>query len=493
MIKCKLVIFLIVFLTSISFAQQCNDYIRFRNSDIVNDLLCPEIMVADLQFLREKLEEIHPDPFYYISRKEFDSIYKVSLLKASIELTVLEFSVVIADFLNAIKDSHTSLNPMSLFYLQNNSRASFPFELVEINDKFYFQDLHRKKHFIGSEILEIKGVNIYDLFQQSYHFSLSEANATEARKEIAVKGIGLIFNLINSLISGDSVPVKLIYNSDTLTQFFPCSTKRDFTSFKDNEKYASLSYYFDTDNRGILTIPTFEPKSLKRFKDELDEFFHLVAKNNCIHIIIDLRNNQGGLVRAQEYLLSYLNYKQQNHEMEYLYKRSDYDRFSLLPFYQKWQFERQAKRVFPTGVINKEYEFFKSKNGTVKRIIYDYLPKNNRNATYNKQCTLLINGFSMSASVLFTSWFKSINRGEILGAPCLGTMSGTFGNGVQINLRETGIPVTISTLKFNPLHTKEKVLEAIEPTLQINYSLTDLILKRDPILNFLNVVAPYTK
>lgn len=490
MIKCNLVAFVIVFLTSTAFSQNCTDYIRLRNGNIMKDVLCPEVMVSDLQFLREKLEEIHPDPYYYISKNEFDSIYKISLLKASKELTILEFSVVVSDFLNAIKDSHTSINPMSLFYMSTNSRATFPFELVEINDKFYFQEILQKKNFIGYEVLEINGMNILELFNQSFHFSLSEADASEARREIAVKGMGLIFNLSNAFVNGDSIPVKLVDYSDTIVAFFPCSSKRDFVSFKGNEKPASLRYYFDTNNRGILIIPTFEPKSLKRFKKELDDFFQLVSINNCTNIIIDLRNNQGGLVRAQEYLLSYLNYKRQNHEIEYLYKRSDYDRFSLLPFYQKWQFERQAKRVFPKGVISKEYEFFKSKKGTVKRINYDYLPKNNRNSTYNEQCTLLINGFSMSASVLFTSWFKSMNRGEIIGSPCLGTMSGTFGNGVQINLKETGLPVSISTLKFNPLHTKEKYLEAIQPTVKIKYSLKDLSLNSDPVFKYLNIVAP---
>lgn len=492
MIKCKSFVIIAIFLSSVAFSQHCNNFIRVGRVNIMKDLLCPEIMVSDLQFLREKLDLIHPDPYYYTSKQKLDSLYKTSLLKVSRELTIFEFTEVVAEFLNAIKDSHTNLNPMSLLYYGETSRATFPFELREINGKIYIEQLSKCEKYTGCEVLEINGMDVFDLMRLSYSFSLTEADASEAKREIATKGMALIFNLTNQLEFLDSIPMKLINNLDTIIHYIPRSSKREFLNLKQKAANMSLSYIFDSNNRGILTISTFEPRNLKRYKNELDVFFRLVAEKNCREVVIDLRDNQGGLVRAQEYLLSYLNWNNRNHEIEYLYKRSDYDRFSLLPFYQKWQFERQAKRVFPKGVISKEYEFFKSQKGTVKRIVYDYLPKNNENTSYDGKCTLLINGFSMSASVLFTSWFKSTNRGEIIGSPCLGTMSGTFGNGVQINLRETGLPVTISTLKFNPLHTKEVVFEAIQPTLKIAYSIEDLKQKRDPVLNYLNIMIPFS-
>jgi hypothetical protein len=47
-------------------------------------------------------------------------------------------------------------------------------------------------------------------------------------------------------------------------------------------------------------------------------------------------------------------------------------------------------------------------------------------------------------------------------------------------------------LKFNPLHTKEVVFEAIQPTLKIAYSIEDLKQKRDPVLNYLNIMIPFS-
>jgi C-terminal processing protease CtpA/Prc len=248
-----------------------------------------------------------------------------------------------------------------------------------------------------------------------------------------------------------------------------------------------VNYFFDNQNRGLLSVTSFEPKSIKFFKREIDNFFKEVDLRNCNDVFVDLRDNHGGYVRAQEYLLSYLNYKKLNHEIEYVYKRSDYDRFSLMPFYQKWQFRHRAKKVYPNGVLSKEFDFFKSENGNVKKIIYDYLPKNDLNKTYSGKCTLLMNGFSMSASVLFAGWFKSSERGEIIGSPCLGTLSGTFGNSAQIRLSETGLPIMIATLKFNPQHSKNIKLQAIQPDKNISYSVEDIKLRRDPVFQFLKI------
>jgi hypothetical protein len=99
----------------------------------------------------------------------------------------------------------------------------------------------------------------------------------------------------------------------------------------------------------------------------------------------------------------------------------------------------------------------------------------------------------MSSSVLFAGWFKDAERGEIVGSPCLGSMSGTFGSSVTINLPGTGLPVIISTVKFNPKHTKKVTFQPIFPDKIIEYSIDDIKLNQDPIFNYLKIEKSTTE
>jgi C-terminal processing protease CtpA/Prc len=244
-------------------------------------------------------------------------------------------------------------------------------------------------------------------------------------------------------------------------------------------------FSFDQNNNGILVVESFMPISLTVFKKKIAAFFEQVELKNCKSIYIDLRNNLGGQLRAQEYLFSYINTKQVSVKTNYLYKRSDFDRFALLSPMQQIQFEKRAKNVYPNGLISKEYDFYKLPKGTIHNILYDYLPENNRNFTYKGTCNLVLNGNSMSASVLFAAWFKHIERGLILGTPCMGGMGGTFGNPAIITLSNSKIDVMVATLKFTPYHIQERVLSAIIPDITIKASQADLIERRDPFKEYL--------
>ena len=123
--------------------------------------------------------------------------------------------------------------------------------------------------------------------------------------------------------------------------------------------------------------------------------------------------------------------------------------------------------------------------GSTCNILYDYVPSNARNHTYKGKCALVMNGNSMSASVLFAAWFKHIERGEIIGTTCMGGMGGTFGNPASITLDHSQISVIASTLKFTPLHIKDRELHPIVPDILLRASKQDLLDQIDPFERYL--------
>ncbi len=456
-----------------------------RQEDFHSVKLCPNIMIEDIQFLHQRIQEIHPNPYIYVSKDAYDNALKLTLSMVSKELTPYQFSLCVAQFLHGIQDSHTNINPRDLVFLKHSKSYLFPFSVRRIDDKFYLQKSVQNEIPLGVEILSLNHLHVDSIFKVAQQFSFMEGESIEARNEVASKMMGMIFNLMNNKYDVECKYKTL--QGDTVKKTLKPITVKAFKKLKNWYAEEKMYHFFDTQNRGILVVPTFEPRSLKVYKRELDAFFANVRANNCKEVIIDLRDNRGGLIRAQEYLISFFNTAQKNHPINYLYKRSKFDRFSLLPFYQKKQFVRRAKRVYPKGIISQEYDFYKKEFGELDTILYDYIPRNRLEYSYNGNTTLIINGLSMSASAMFAAWFKENEKGKIIGTPCMGTMSGTFGNSATIYLKNTGFPVMISSLKFTPQSQSEIQKTGILPDVLIDLKLEELIQKEDPIFKFLNI------
>lgn len=455
--------------------------------DISVAKLCPEDMLDDLQKLRDALDKIHPDLYHYTTKEQLDSAYRIAIKRVSNDLTAYEFSKTIASFLNSIKDSHTNFNLQSLLFINKKNKGTLPFFLIKIGDKFYLESLYNSQTLKGKEILEFNNISVHDIFKESLAFSLIEGSAFSAQEEIATKGMALTFSQMSNFNVSDFVQIKYVSGEDTLTTSSKATTKMNLFLYKGPILEKSVSYFFDAENKGILKITSFQPKTIGFYKKEVANFFKEVSKRNCSEIVIDLRDNQGGYVKAQEYLISFLNFNNKHYTVQHVYKRSNFDPFVKMPYFKRKRFMYRAKREYPYGILSQEYDFMKSELGKVSKISYSDVPQNEYRQSYNGKCTLVTNGLSMSASVLFASWFRNANRGQIIGSPCLGPMSGTFGTSVSINLPSTGLPIMISTVKFNPQYTKETQFEPVSPDIFIEYSTQDVLLGLDPIWNYLNI------
>jgi hypothetical protein len=478
----------ILFIVLHAFGQNCQHSFNPKKELAAKTYLCPEVMQTDLDQLHKHILETHPNPTYYGNLNDFSNAYRLARTKIEQPLTVFEFIVVINTYLFALKDSHTGINPKQFLYSVNARRKVLPFFVENIDNKFYISEAYNSDFIIGAELLQIDSFEVNQLYNYALALSLSEGDAAAAKAEVASEYIGVVYNLLSMDLKGaKSAKVKMVKpQGDTIIKAITFNASwRYFLSGLLTPSSDEVSYTFDKNNNGILVVESFQPLSLGIYKKQIDAFFKEVDNRNCQAIFIDLRNNLGGLLRAEEYLFSYINTKKTSIKTNYLYKRSDYDRFAMLSPMQQIQFENRAKNVYPNGLISKEYDFYKLPKGATHTILYDYVPENNLNYTYKGTCKLILNGNSMSASVLFAAWFKHIERGEILGTPCMGGMGGTFGNPAVISLKNSKIEVMVATLKFTPFHIKERILSAIHPDVFIQATREDIIERRDPFLEYL--------
>lgn len=481
--------FAIIFLyCAMGFAQDCQSTFRPKKELAALTFLCPEAMQADLAQLHKHILETHPNPTYYGSINDLSEAYKLAKSKVTKPLSIFDFTLIVNTYLFALKDSHTGINPKQFLYEVNGQRKVLPFFVETIKDKFYISGAYSPDFIIGAELLQIDNFSIAQLYAYALTLSLSEGDATAAKEEVASEYIGVVYNLLSmNLRRAKSAKVQMVTPAgDTLLKDIAYSTSwKYFLAGLLSSKEDEVHYSFDQNNNGVLVVESFQPLSLNLYKKQIDAFFDEVQKRRCKAIFIDLRNNLGGLLRAEEYLFSYINTKQAAVKTNYLYKRSNYDRFALLSPMQQIQFENRAKNVYPYGLISKEYDFYKLPKGATQTILYDYIPENDRNYVFEGECNLVVNGNSMSASVLFAAWFKHIERGKILGSPCMGGMGGTFGNPAIITLKNAHLDVMVATLKFTPFHIQERMLSAINPDVLIKATREDIIEQRDPFLEYL--------
>ena len=329
--------------------------------------------------------------------------------------TVLEFAQVINGFTSVIQDSHTALNPRDILRLDSKKRKISPFHLKEIGGKFYLSKVLNEDIPLGVEVLTFDKKSVKDLYLLTKTLAPSEGAANSAREELIGIMMGIVFNLFNE---NPAHPVKVTYVSsgDTMTKVV--------SSIK-LSRYFSRNSWYEKDDLEFRIYDSVSFSGLKSFESRRREstsvgltLFRVSAES---HVVLDEEVTEG-YVLLLEHVLSYINATGETFDLNYLYKRSNLDRFETLSRLKKLDFVKKALRVYPQGMISKEYDFYKSPMGSMSSILYQKKLTNPLDINYTGQCTLFTNGLSMSASVLLASWFTDHNRGQVIGTPCFGSM-----------------------------------------------------------------------
>ena len=460
-------------------SQPCSEYIQHKKNVRGNVLICPNAMAEDLKELYKSIINTHPNPYIYCSKEKLDSAYTIAQNAVLSAQNILDFSLVLTGFIKNIRDSHTYFNPRDLLVLSGNKSKSVPFYLNKIDSKFYLVKAYDNTIPVGVEVLKVGSMTVDSLYQLTRLFSPDEAYTESARTEITIKMMGLVFNVQNESLENE-VQFKYVNTlGDTLLKKIRRIKSKKL--FKNEEWYPSkeLEYHFLKD-QAYLRVYSFESRNEKKFKKTIDQFFGLVASKGINSVIIDVRENRGGFILLLEHLLSYININDETYDLNYSYKRSDLDRFESLSRLKKIDFVKKAKRVYPRGMISKEYDFFLSPKGTLRTILYEKNLVNSSNNHYRGNCKLYMNGLSMSASVLLASWFKETNRGETVGTPCFGSLQATHGNPATIVLKNSGLPVSISTLKLTPNNVMKNKYGDIDVNKTVTFTLRDIQSGIDP-------------
>lgn len=402
---------------------------------------------TDFQFLRTNLEKTHPNLYLYTPKETlnlfFDSLYK------SIEnpLTALEFYNLITLVNPKVKDAHTMLLPGEKAgnYFTKNAKF-FPFYLAILNNKLYVNmncsaDTSIKE---GAEIVSINGIDTKEILQYLLTRQIRDGN----NQTYPVWILTTYFKEYFSFSFGHPEAFSIIYktkNTGTTTTTINALPK-DSIQFYRQFKYSDRNS-ISSEKQGIilqlnkqlgiatLSIKSFDNDILKsvykqNFDSTIQKMFSQIYDAHIRHLILDVRNNQGGDFEPGKFLLSYL--------------------------------LRHAIKYLPDS---NEYEIIMPKKNSFKGSLY-----------------ILINGGTFSSTGILCSYLESTKRGIFIGEETAGNKIIISGNPIDNVLPNTKIIAAISTTSYvirNNYNAGHGVIPAYHTTSTIDNIITGKDITKD--------------
>ena len=289
-----------------------------KSNQLVNiELIQPDKLKEDLDFLFKTIEEVHPNMFAYTTKQEFEPLKKQSYEKTCKPMSPFDFYKATAPVVASLKNSHTYLLP-NLEDIKNYIKTGgkvFPLALSWDGSNVYIaKNYSSVEILLGAKILKINGEPANQIVE-----SFNKCSASEGKyPNNEVLGSPLTIRQKTCIVLFYSYfgPMKewefdIEKNNGKVCN---CNVESvDYLQLKKKQKAIFDDYHYKYKlgyNTGIITLNSMcdftNPEKSGNFEEFLRETFQNIKDARVSHLIIDIRENPGGDSRAGDKLLEYL-------------------------------------------------------------------------------------------------------------------------------------------------------------------------------------------
>lgn len=475
----------------------------------------PELLINDVDYTYKLLTKGHPGVYWYISKEKLD--YKFDSLKNSlvVPLTNKEFYKKLAPVIASIKCGHTRLITINktLTKKEKDSTARIikpinQFSYKVLNDKLYIKSFNNKITQVkrGDEIIAIDGEPFSKIRSELIKNFSSDGYNTTYLNEVLDRGfIGWYEGIKNSkdtlnfMIKRKDSIVKVVLTAvrsgkEDLANDIKNKIVVDKNSSLDKKQLVKeklkLRYKgTDENDKPMLDLQFLEKDSsvayLKvkgfsfphaNFNKFFKESFAEIKNGNAKDLIIDIRNNRGGSLKACRNLFSYLV------EEDFIYLKQGEIEHKFNPYWHAKGLVNAVKGLtFEVANLIRT----KKRNGKYYVNFKGTKPLHAKTNNYNGKVYVLINGYSFSASALFAANVKGIERATFVGQETGGGFNGCVaGNIPVLNLPNTKLKLRMGLFPILPNAQTEIVGRGIFPDKEINNTIEDVISGKDKELEW---------
>lgn len=485
-----------------------------KHNERLEVLIAPEKLRADVDFANRKLQQLHANLYWYISKEKLD--YKFDSLKGTINqpLKPNDFYQKLAPIIADVKEGHLRLVPRSkrltkaeIKNLKKQKGLLSRYNFVLDGDRIFVKDNTDKipNMEVGTEILKIKDIPAAELLQKYQPFVNSDGENTTFQKYIMALRWPSYFTAEYGLL--DSVKLETKYQNEVNTFYLHREkiTKEEQKQTEVQNKKQTKSSVGKTKDYNIVTksynrdlqfatkdsmvaymkIKTFSGTYSKKF---YKESFGLLKNSPAKVLVLDVRNNLGGSLSEINNLYSYL----VSEEFKFINDIKVTSRSSMFHASYFSEFSWPLKPIAAIG-----YPFYLIGTAfSVKKINDQYYLRNNgifslkkpKKNNFNGKIYVLINGSSFSAASILPSKLKNDKRAIIVGEETGGANDGTVAGRYAIKkLPNSKLYLPIGLMLIQPniefLNTKKGVTPHHEIILTTEQILQKKDLELDWVMN----------
>ncbi|MBO9727328.1 MAG: hypothetical protein J7623_01690 [Chitinophaga sp.] len=290
-----------------------------------DQLYPPAALKADFRFLRKQLETIHPALYRYTSRQVFSAFCDSLYHEINHPMKEQAFLSLITLLHEKIADGHTMFLPSEAAMAYYSSKGRFLPLLVTCRDgKLFIRDNGslNKALQAGQEILSINDMPTDSLMTQLVKRQIRDGYNQTYPLWILQHYFSAYYNFAFGQCPSFRVQIKGAADTQTVAALTKDSIRLLLTP--DTTAEATVLYPHGNENPGItlstmpdekplawLKVKTLDKDQLKAthhqsYKTAIDSIFATIRDSGYQHLVLDLRDNQGGDFAPGCYLLSYL-------------------------------------------------------------------------------------------------------------------------------------------------------------------------------------------
>lgn len=496
-------VLLVSILTSCVSVQKYNEHLQ-KN-------IAPNLLKSDVDLAYEKLQELHPELYWYIDKEDLD--YKFDSLKTTINspLNPSEFYQKLAPVVSEVRQGHLRVSLPARRYSRKemrglkNQKGLFG-RMDYVVDKNRLFVIENKEDFenieVGTEILEIKDEPVEKYLKKYRKMVNSDGYNTTFHKYYLAKLWPAVFTIENGIL--DSVKLKTKFNEEIKERYIHREKTSKTEKKKEKEKIKELEKKDENKNRdynvqtksfnrdlqfldkdstiAYIKIKTFSGIASKHF---YKESFNKIKQHEAKYLILDIRDNFGGSLSEINNLYSYLAIEDfkfiKDVEVTDKNSMSKANYFSQIPTIWK-----PVAAIFYPYYLIKYTAATKERNGKYylmnKRLYKNNTPKEN---AFGGKIYVLINGGSFSAASILPAKLKGDERAILVGEETGGANDGTVaGRYSTVKLPHSKLKIPIGLMLIQPNIEASNTQKGVTPHVEIIPTLQQILEKDDVQLDW---------
>lgn len=268
---------------------------------------------SDLQFVKEKLFNMHPKFLNEIYSKNWEIKYDSLCNNLPDSISYNKIFVAMSGLMAEVEDSHTGFyfpfEERGKYMLNGGGGVTMPFTIRVKNNKLFIDEYfgeNRSCQIQGSELLSINSINSEKLLNDV------RTLVGVKNRESGDKSVEMLFGMCYWMLYGETSEYNLqIAGTDSLVKINSVNNDQYFelkNIYYPQKKHKVYELNFsDANEFAFLKIESFNGD--EKFDSFLMNAFNTIKRNKCKYLIIDVRDNPGGRSRGVDSLLNYLTEK----------------------------------------------------------------------------------------------------------------------------------------------------------------------------------------